>query len=430
MKFTIKGANVYIDGAFHSADILISDEKISAIEYSTCKSDAITAVSDDTFVFDFTNSSYIIIPGLVDVHVHLREPGFSYKATIKSETLAAAKGGYTHICSMPNLNPAPDSLETLSEQLEIIYRDAVVNVLPYGTITKKRGGAELSDINGLCEYVVGYTDDGSGVQNEEVMLSAMKKARELSKIIAAHCEDTSLIKEGGYIHDGEYAKKNGHIGISSESEWKQIERDISLARESGVKYHVCHISTKESVEIIRQAKKDGVDITCETAPHYLVYCDEDILDEGRFKMNPPIRGAADREALIEGIKDGTIDMIATDHAPHSIDEKSRGLRDSLMGVVGLETAFAVLYTNLVKTNKITLSKLIDLMTTSPAKRFSIESGIKVGLAANLTVFDLSEKYKIDSNTFLSKGKATPFEGNEVYGKTIMTIVNGRIVWNE
>jgi len=434
MKYVIKGTNVFINGSFRAADVFICDGRIVFVSQGISVFDSMMSdnafVSDDTFVFDFTANKYFVFPGLVDVHVHLREPGFSYKATIASETLAAAKGGYTDVCSMPNLNPAPDSFETLKQQLDIIKKDAFVNVHPYGTITKRREGKELAEIDELADLVVAFTDDGSGIQNDELMRKAMKKVKTFDKIIAAHCEDISYIKEGGYIHDGEYAKMHNHIGISSESEWKQVERDVKLARETGAKYHVCHVSTKESVEIIRQAKRDGVNVTCETAPHYLVFSDMDITNDGRFKMNPPIRSEADRMALIEGIKDGTIDMIATDHAPHSFEEKSKGLKGSLMGVVGLETAFPVLYTRLVKTGVISLNKLVELMTTFPAERFNIESGIEVGKAANITVFDISKKFIINSKVFLSKGKSSPFEGLEVYGKTKMTMVNGRIVWND
>ena len=305
------------------------------------------------------SKKYIIVPGLCDVHVHFREPGFSYKETIASGSAAAAHGGYTAVCTMPNLDPVPDSAEHLQVQLDAIKCGAAIKVLPYGAITVGERGEKLADMEAMSDKVCAFSDDGKGVQNDEMMREAMTAAKRLGKIIAAHCEDNSLLF-GGYIHDGEYAKAHGHRGISSASEYKQIERDLRLAEETGCAYHVCHISTKESVELIRQAKARGVDVTCETAPHYLVLCDEDMQEDGRFKMNPPLRSLEDKQALIEGIKDGTIDMIATDHAPHSAEEKGRGLEKSLMGVVGLETAFPVLYTELVTKNIITLERLVEL----------------------------------------------------------------------
>jgi dihydroorotase len=370
-----------------------------------------------------------IFPGFADVHVHLREPGFLYKETIETGTKAAARGGYTAVCSMPNLNPAPDSVENLNVQLDAIKKSAVIDVYPFGTITKSSLGEKLSDMDEISDFVIGFSDDGRGVQNDDMMRSAMKKAKELDKIISAHCEDNSLLR-GGYIHDGEYAKEHGHAGICSESEWGQIKRDLELVREIGCKYHVCHISTKESVELIRQAKKDGLDVTCETAPHYLILSDKDLKEDGRFKMNPPLRSEEDRLALIEGICDGTIDMIATDHAPHSFEEKGRGLKDSLMGIVGIETAFPLLYTNLVKKEIITLEKLIELMHTNPCERFGINQPFGEGFNANLTVFDLDYSYKIDTKDFLSMGKATPFDGATVWGKCLMTIHNGEIAWQK
>lgn len=372
-------------------------------------------------------SEYTVFPGFCDVHVHFREPGFSYKETIKSGSMAAAKGGYTSVCTMPNLSPCPDSKENLKLQLDIIKKDAVINVYPFGTITKGEKGETLSDFEDICNDVIGFSDDGRGVQSDEMMLSAMTKAKELDKIISAHCEVNDLLF-GGYIHDGEYAKINGHKGICSESEWKQIERDIELCKKTGVKYHVCHISAKESIEIIRKAKAEGVDITCETGPHYLVMNDMMLRDEGRFKMNPPIRSEEDRLALLEGILDGTVDMIATDHAPHSKEEKSKGLALSNMGITGLETSFPIMYTKLVKNNVISLEKLVYLMSTAPAKRFGIESGIKTGNKADLCVFDLESEYTINPDDFVSMGKATPFEGEKVKGKCILTICNGQIVY--
>ncbi len=365
--------------------------------------------------------NYIIVPGLCDVHVHFREPGFSYKETIASGSAAAAHGGYTAVCTMPNLDPVPDCAEHLKAQLDAIDKSAVIEVIPYGAITVGEKGERLADMEAMSDKVCAFSDDGRGVQNDEMMREAMTAAKRLGKIIAAHCEDNSLLL-GGYIHDGEYAKAHGHRGISSESEYRQIERDLRLAEETGCAYHVCHISTKESVELIRQAKARGVDVTCETAPHYLVLCDEDIQEDGRFKMNPPLRSREDKKALIEGIKDGTIDMMATDHAPHSAEEKGRGLEKSLMGVVGLETAFPVLYTELVMKNIITLDRLIELMSFKPKERFGIDTN------NDFAVFDISEAYKIDPENFLSMGRATPFAGREVFGRCLLTVHNEKVVY--
>ena len=367
------------------------------------------------------SKKYIIVPGLCDVHVHFREPGFSYKETIASGSAAAAHGGYTAVCTMPNLVPVPDSAEHLQVQLDAIKRGAAIKVLPYGAITVGEKGEKLADMEAMSDKVCAFSDDGKGVQNDEMMRGAMTAAKRLGKIIAAHCEDNSLLF-GGYIHDGEYARMHGHRGISSASEYKQIERDLRLAEETGCAYHVCHISTKESVELIRQAKARGVDVTCETAPHYLVLCDEDMQEDGRFKMNPPLRSREDKKALIEGIKDGTIDMIATDHAPHSAEEKGRGLEKSLMGVVGLETAFPVLYTELVTKNIITLDRLVELMSFKPKERFEIDTN------NDFAVFDISEAYKIDPEDFLSMGRATPFTGREVFGRCLLTVHNGKVVY--
>lgn len=367
------------------------------------------------------SKKYIIVPGLCDVHVHFREPGFSYKETIASGSAAAAHGGYTAVCTMPNLDPVPDSAEHLQVQLDAIKRGAAIKVLPYGAITVGEKGERLADMEAISDKVCAFSDDGKGVQNDEMMREAMTAAKRLGKIIAAHCEDNSLLF-GGYIHDGEYARMHGHRGISSASEYKQIERDLRLAEETGCAYHVCHISTKESVELIRQAKARGVDVTSETAPHYLVLCDEDMQEDGRFKMNPPLRSREDKQALIEGIKDGTIDMIATDHAPHSAEEKGRGLEKSLMGVVGLETAFPVLYTELVKKNIITLERLVELMSFKPKERFGIDTN------KDFAVFDISEAYKIDPEDFLSMGRATPFAGREVFGRCLLTVHNGKVVY--
>lgn len=367
------------------------------------------------------SKKYIIVPGLCDVHVHFREPGFSYKETIASGSAAAAHGGYTAVCTMPNLDPVPDSAEHLQVQLDAIERGAAIKVLPYGAITVGEKGERLADMEAISDKVCAFSDDGKGVQNDEMMREAMTAAKRLGKIIAAHCEDNSLLF-GGYIHDGEYARMHGHRGISSASEYRQIERDLRLAEETGCAYHVCHISTKESVELIRQAKARGVNVTCETAPHYLVLCDEDMQEDGRFKMNPPLRSLEDKQALIEGIKDGTIDMIATDHAPHSAEEKGRGLEKSLMGIVGLETAFPVLYTELVTKNIITLDRLVELMSFKPKERFGID------INNDFAVFDISEAYKIDPENFLSMGRATPFAGREVFGRCLLTVHNGKVVY--
>lgn len=377
-------------------------------------------VGNTGFLSDFDN--IYVFPAFCDVHVHFREPGFFYKETIKTGSLAAARGGYTDVCTMPNLNPVPDNVENIKEQLKIIEKDAVIRVHPYAAITVGEKGKTLTDMAALTPFCIAFSDDGRGVQNEEMMRAAMMKAKELNKIIAAHCEDNSLLF-GGYIHEGEYAYLHGHKGICRESEWKPIERDLRLAKETGCKYHVCHISCKESVELIRRAKADGVDVTCETAPHYLVFNDMDLQESGSFKMNPPIRSEEDRQALIAGIRDGTIDMISTDHAPHSVEEKSRGLEKSLMGVVGLETAFPVLYTKLVKGGIITLEKLIELMAVNPRRRFCIPE------TEDICIYDLQSKYLIDPGKFKSKGKSTPFGGMTVTGKNLLTLCGGKTVWN-
>ena len=374
-------------------------------------------------------SSFVVLPGFVDVHVHLREPGFSYKETISSGTLAAAHGGYSRVCAMPNLDPAPDSLQTLAPQLERIRTDAVIDVTPYGAITAHRGGRELADMEQLAPYVAGFSDDGSGVQDADVMRAAMRKAASLGKLIAAHCEDNSLL-HGGYIHDGAYARAHGHRGICSESEWGPIARDLRLAEETGCAYHVCHVSTKESVALIRAAKRRGVDVTCETAPHYLTFTDEDLQEDGRFKMNPPLRAREDRDALIEGLLDGTIDMLVTDHAPHSREEKARGLEKSAMGVVGLETSFAASYTALVQTGILPLEKLVDLMHGAPMRRFGCGTELAEGQPADLTAFDLTKTYTVDPETFLTMGRATPFAGRALTGVCKLTMIGGEPVWKE
>lgn len=372
--------------------------------------------------FPFLNSPrYVVFPGFCDVHVHFREPGFSYKETIRSGSLASARGGYTAVATMPNLNPVPDSAEHLEAQLRLIRDTACIHIYPYGAITVGEKGEALADLPGLAKDVLGFSDDGRGVQNDAMMRLAMETAKALGKPIVAHCEDNRLLR-GGYIHDGDYAKAHGHRGICSESEWGQIARDLELVRETGVKYHVCHISTKESVDIIRKAKAEGLDVTCETGPHYLTMDDSMLQEDGRFKMNPPIRSREDRDALIEGILDGTIDMIATDHAPHSAEEKSKGLEKSAFGVVGIETAFPILYTCLVKTGILSLERLMELLAVNPRKRFNLPMG------CDYTVWDLNAQYKIDPKDFLSMGKATPFQGWEVFGKCVATVCDGNLIY--
>ena len=381
---------------------------------------ASSAIEKEGFSF-FNSPEYSVLPGFCDVHVHFREPGFSYKETILSGSRAAARGGYTAVCTMPNLNPVPDSPETLQPQLDAIEKDARIAVYPYGAITKGENGEVLADLEAMAPKVVGFSDDGRGVQSPLLMEQAMRKARELGKLIVAHCEDNSLLR-GGYIHDGRYARDHGHRGICSESEWGPIARDLELAAKTGASYHVCHISTKESVEIIRQAKKSGVDVTCETGPHYLTMDDSMLREEGRFKMNPPLRSKDDRLALVEGLRDGTIDMIATDHAPHSAEEKSRGLQGSAFGVVGLETAFPILYTCLVRPGLLPMDRLLAALVTNPRNRFGIPMG------NDFSVWDLNAQYQIDPGDFLSQGKATPFEGWQVFGRCMATFRDGKPVY--
>ena len=370
-------------------------------------------------VFDISNC--IILPGFCDVHVHLREPGFSYKETIATGTRACAHGGYTDVCTMPNLNPVPDSLANLKPQLDAIGRDACIGVHPLGAITRGEKGREMAALEELAPYVIGYSDDGKGVQDAGMMREAMQRIRALDKVLAAHCEDESLLF-GGYIHDGKYAKAHGHTGICSKSEWGPIERDLDMVAQTGVAYHVCHVSTKESVELIRQAKKQGLNVTCETGPHYLVMSDADLQEHGRFKMNPPLREEADRQALLEGILDGTVDMIATDHAPHSDEEKAKGLKGSSFGVVGIETAFPVIYTKLVRTGILNIEKAIELLTINARERF----GIPVG--NDIAVWDPDVRENVDPAKFLSKGKATPFEGDELYGRCLLTMCGDKILY--
>ncbi len=387
---------------------------------STFSSHVASVLSNPRFSI-FNNSRYTVFPGFCDVHVHFREPGFSYKETIRSGSMAAARGGYTAVCTMPNLNPVPDSLEHLQQQLDIIERDACIHVIPYGAITVGEQGEALADLEAIAPFVAGFSDDGRGVQSDEMMRRAMLEAKRLGKMIVAHCEDNSLLR-GGYIHDGHYAKAHNHRGICSESEWGQIARDLKLVEETKCKYHVCHISTRESVEIIRQAKARGVDVTCETAPHYLVMDDSQLQEDGRFKMNPPIRSNLDRDALIGGLLDGTIDMIATDHAPHSAEEKSKGLEKSAFGIVGIETALPVLFTCLVRTGILSMEKLMDLLVYNPRRRFGIPMG------NDFTVWDLNAEFTVDPQEFLSMGKATPFEGERLFGKCMLTVWDGQPVY--
>ena len=380
------------------------------------------------FSFDFGALSsklddLVIFPGFCDVHVHFREPGFFYKESIKTGSMSAARGGYTAVCTMPNVNPVPDSVENIKIQTAIIEKDSCIHVYPYASITVGQRGEVLSDMEGMKDIAVAFSDDGRGVQSDSTMLYAMARAKALNKMIVAHCEVNELLR-GGYIHDGEYAKAHGHKGICSASEYEQVARDLELVKKTGCKYHVCHISTKETVELIRRAKKDGLDVSCETGPHYLVMDDGDLQEDGRFKMNPPLRSKEDRLALVEGIKDGTIDMIATDHAPHSAEEKSRGLSGSAFGIVGLETAFAVCYTKLVKKGVITLEKLIDLLAINPRRRFNIPLG------KDFSVWDLNAEFTVDTNEFLSKGRATPFEGERLFGVNLLTVCDGKVVYQK
>ncbi len=413
MDMLIKGCRIFSDGRFVFSDVQLRDGVVVRIAPEIVPDSGVR-------VFKFNNC--LLFPGLVDVHVHLREPGFSYKETMRTGSLAAAKGGYTTVCTMPNLNPVPDSVEAMREQLRLIKRDAVVNILPYAALTVGELGGELSDMDGLSPLCLAFSDDGRGVQSEEMMRAAMLKAKALGKMVVAHCEENELLR-GGYIHEGSYAKAHGHRGICSESEWRQVERDLRLAEETGCAYHVCHVSTRESVELIRRAKARGIDVSCETAPHYLLLCEDDLQEDGRFKMNPPLRAAEDRAALIEGLLDGTIDMIATDHAPHSREEKSRGLEGSAMGIVGLETALPLLYTALVVPGSLSLERLLALMSDIPAERFGIKRS-----DSDFTVFDPGEEWIIEPEDFVSLGRATPFAGHKVCGKTKLTVCGGEVVW--
>jgi dihydroorotase len=409
MQIIFKNANVYVDGTMKKQNMLFDGSSLSVFMGEEFPFDA--KVIDNTLIF----------PGFCDAHVHFREPGFSYKETVETGSLSAAHGGYTAVMTMPNLKPCPDSKENLQIQLDAIKRDAKIAVFPYGSITVNEAGEKLSEMADIAEDVVGFSDDGRGVQNPEMMKTAMAIAKSLGKIIVAHCEDNSLLN-GGYIHDGEYARLHGHKGISSASEYAQVMRDIELLRETKCKYHVCHVSTKESVAAIRKAKAEGIDITAETGPHYLVMNDMDLQEDGRFKMNPPIRSEEDRLALVEGLIDGTLDMIATDHAPHSAEEKSKGLAGSLMGVVGLETAFAVLYTDLVLKGVVSLERIVEALSVAPRERFGIESD------PGFTVFKVGEEYTVNPNDFLSMGRATPFENKKVLARCLMTVYGGEAVY--
>ena len=419
-KLLIKSGTLVADGKSWRGDILVADGKIEAIG-------ELLAADEQTEVFNAEGC--VVTYGLADVHVHLREPGYSAKETITTGTRAAARGGVTTVCSMPNLQPAPDAPETIAIEQQMIDEQAVIEVLPFATISKGRERRELAEIEALRSLSVGYSDDGNGIRTEELMRQAMQRIAAVDGIIAAHCEDDSLL-HAGYIHDGEYARTHGHKGICSESEWRPIKRDVVLAKEENCRYHVCHISTKESVAIIREAKKNCDHISCETAPHYLVLCDGDLKEEGRFKMNPPLRAKEDKAALIEGIKDGTIEVIATDHAPHTAEEKSRGLKGSMMGIVGIETSFAICYTHLVRKGVITIEKLIALMSENPRRIFRLGGALRVGERADIAVYDITKPYTIDTAEFLSMGKATPFEGEQVYGKCVLTLFNGEKVWTE
>lgn len=421
MRYLLQNAQILSSGGvFRAADVLLSGGRIVSIgDRISCHADAVS--------IDLHKA--VLFPGFVDVHVHLREPGFSYKETIRTGTLAAAHGGFAHVAAMPNLDPVPDCAAALAVQRAIIEKDALVHVHPYGAVSVGEKGERLADLEGLAPGVIAFSDDGRGVQSESLMREAMMQCRRLGKILAAHCEDNSLL-HGGYIHDGAYARAHGHRGICSESEWGPIARDLRLAEETGCAYHVCHVSTKESVALIRAAKRRGVDVTCETAPHYLTFTDEDLQENGRFKMNPPLRAREDRDALIEGLLDGTIDMLVTDHAPHSREEKARGLEKSAMGVVGLETSFTASYTALVQTGILPLEKLVDLMHGAPMRRFGCGTELAEGQPADLTAFDLTKTYTVDPETFLTMGRATPFAGCALTGVCKLTMIGGEPVWKE
>ena len=416
----ITGAKVWCEGGFATCDVLVEEGRLVRIADNIAPIEGVRVVEA---------AGKYLLPALVDMHVHLREPGYSYKETIASGTAAAAKGGFSMVCPMPNLNPAPDTLAHLKEQFSIVERDAVIGVMPYATITTARKGNECVDYEALAPYVAGFSDDGTGVQSEEVMERAMNGIAPTGKILAAHCEVESLLN-GGYIHDGEWCKAHNHKGICSESEWGEVKRDIELAEKTGCRLHICHISTKESVELVREGKKRGVKVTCETAPHYLALCDEDMREEGRFKMNPPLRSRADMEALREGVADGTIDVIATDHAPHSAEEKSKGLEKSAMGVVGIETSLAATYTFMVGGGVISLERLVEIMSLTPRRLLGIGGGIVLGEMLDATLVDLNKEFCVEPAKFLSMGKSTPFEGMRLRGEVLMTIANGRLAYEK
>ena len=420
MKILLNQVTVFRKGTAEKLSVLVEDGRIVSLSKEA-------PTLSDARVIELKNGS--LFPGFVDVHVHLREPGFSYKETIATGTRAAAHGGFTAVCPMPNLKPVPDSLAHLRPQLEAIARDSVIHTYPYGAITVGEQGETLAALEEMAPHVVAFSDDGKGVQDPEKMKQAMRRAKALGKLIVAHCEDESLI-QGGYIHDGAYAKAHGHRGNPSASEWKQVERDIALAEKTGCQYHVCHVSTKESVELVRRAKARGVRVSCETAPHYLLLCDEDLQEDGRFKMNPPLRSREDRAALIAGVTDGTIEVIATDHAPHTAEEKSRGLAGSAMGIVGLECAFPLMYKYMVLPGTLTLEKLVALMSDNPRRIFGLGGGLNVGDEADFTVLDLGAQYEVDPAAFLSKGRATPFAGWPVQGRAVLTVVGGREAYRD
>ncbi len=421
MGLLLTGGSVYMDGAFQKADICVDAGRIVSISPELPHEGHRVVSVPQCF----------LLPGFVDVHVHLREPGFCHKETVATGTLAAAAGGYTAVCSMPNLKPVPDSVEHLQEQLTAIEKDALVHVYPYGAITCGQKGEEMADLDGMAANVAGFSDDGRGVQSADMMRRAMVKAKALGKPIVAHCEDESLLAKGWAIHDGVFAKEHGLIGNDPASEWKQVERDIELVRETGCQYHICHVSTKETVALVRKAKAEGLSVTCETGPHYLLLTDEDLQDDGRFRMNPPIRSKEDRAALIEGLLDGTVDCIATDHAPHSAEEKSRGLAGSLNGIVGLECAFAALYTGLIKPGIVPMETVVNALTVNPRKIFGFEGGVLTeGTPADLTVFDPTLSYTVDPGQFRSMGHATPFAGDKMDGKIVMSVCGGEIVFQE
>ncbi len=420
-RILIQGGMVYTEGKLQKADVLIGKGKVQIIAQTICAPGAEV----------FPAEGLIVSPGFVDVHVHLREPGLSHKETIATGTRAAAAGGFTTVCAMPNVNPVPDCMDALQKQLEIIRRDALVEVIPYGAITMGEKGQALADLEGMAAHCAGFSDDGKGVQSEAMMHAAMEHIKSINGLLAAHCEDESLIDMGGCVHKGAASNRFGVPGISTASEWRQIERDIELVKKTGVRYHVCHISAKESVDLIRSAKRQGLPVTCECTPHQLMFCDEDIVeDNGRFKMNPPLRSHRDRETIIEGLCDGTIDCIATDHAPHTLEEKSRGLQNSSFGVVGLETAFAACYTALVKTGRMTMEQLLDKLTCAPARLINREQELKVGTTADIVVLDINEVWRVDPERFASMGRATPFEGLELSGRVVATFRQGRQIFHK